>query len=157
MTITEIRVSIEPHHNRVLAYFRLTLDNCLIITNVRLISGDRKKYVAMPSRKSKKGCKSCGSRISMDATYCSVCGNKFPATDMPPVIKSNDFRRDIYHDVVHPIDPALRSEFEQRILRAYIMCITARLEDAIVRFHDNDEIEVTPFCHIKEVLHESNF
>lgn len=55
MNITDIRLKIVEDHNRLKAIAAITIDNCFVIHELRIIEGDDGLFVAMPSRKLANG------------------------------------------------------------------------------------------------------
>ena len=55
MEITDIRIRKVESEGKLKAYVTLTFDGCFVIHNLKIISGQAGTFVAMPSRKTKKG------------------------------------------------------------------------------------------------------
>ena len=55
MEITDIRIRKVDAEGKLKAYVTLTFDNCFVVHNLKIISGQAGTFVAMPSRKTKKG------------------------------------------------------------------------------------------------------
>jgi stage V sporulation protein G len=54
MEITEIKIY-PISQEQLKAYVTITLDNCFVIRDLKIIQGDRRLFVAMPNKKDKKG------------------------------------------------------------------------------------------------------
>jgi len=54
MEITEIKIY-PINQDQLKAYVTITLDNCFVIRDLKIIQGDRRLFVAMPNKKDKKG------------------------------------------------------------------------------------------------------
>jgi len=54
MEITEIKIY-PINQEQLKAYVTITLDNCFVIRDLKIIQGDRRLFVAMPNKKDKKG------------------------------------------------------------------------------------------------------
>lgn len=54
MEITEVRV-FPTRENRLLAYVSITLDDCFVIRDLKIIQGDSGLFVAMPARRREDG------------------------------------------------------------------------------------------------------
>jgi stage V sporulation protein G len=54
MEITEIKIY-PVNQDQLKAYVTITLDNCFVIRDLKIIQGDRRLFVAMPNKKDKKG------------------------------------------------------------------------------------------------------
>ena len=55
MEITDIRIRKVDSEGKLKAYVTLTFDGCFVVHNLKIISGQAGTFVAMPSRKTKKG------------------------------------------------------------------------------------------------------
>ena len=55
MEITDIRIRKVETEGKLKAYVTLTFDGCFVVHNLKIISGQAGTFVAMPSRKTKKG------------------------------------------------------------------------------------------------------
>lgn len=54
MTITEVKV-FPVNEDRLKAYVTITLDNCFVVRDLKIIEGNTGLFVAMPSKKRKDG------------------------------------------------------------------------------------------------------
>jgi stage V sporulation protein G len=55
MEITDIRVRRVGGEGKLKAYVTVTLDNCFVVHNIKVIHGRSGTFIAMPSRKTKTG------------------------------------------------------------------------------------------------------
>ena len=55
MELTDIRVKKVPGDKKLKAYVSVTFDNCFVVHNVKIVEGNAGLFVAMPSRKTKRG------------------------------------------------------------------------------------------------------
>ena len=56
MEITSVKVhKTEREGSRMKGYATVTLDDCFVVRNIRIIEGDEKLFIAMPSRKTPNG------------------------------------------------------------------------------------------------------
>ena len=55
MKVTDIRLKPVDGHNRLKAIAAITIDDCFVIHELRIIEGDEGLFVAMPSRKLANG------------------------------------------------------------------------------------------------------
>ena len=55
MNITDVRIRKVETDNRMKAIASITLDDCFVIHDLRVIQGDEHLFVAMPSRKTSDG------------------------------------------------------------------------------------------------------
>lgn len=123
MTITELRIDILPahvHDGRLLACFSLILDNVLVIHGVKLIDGDRGKFIAMPAEKVKDRCHKCQRKNLLDQQFCGWCGAKLlPGRKEAWIAASPGDRPKLFQDVIHPLHNSLRRTIEQACIDAY--------------------------------------
>ena len=55
MQITELRIRKVEDEGKLRAYVTVTLDNCFVVHNVKIIEGQNGLFIAMPSRKTVNG------------------------------------------------------------------------------------------------------
>ncbi|MFP4179994.1 MAG: septation regulator SpoVG [Spirochaetaceae bacterium] len=55
MEITDIRIRKVSAEGKLKAYVTVTFDDCFVVHNVKIIEGKNGAFIAMPSRKTKKG------------------------------------------------------------------------------------------------------
>jgi len=55
MELTDIRIKKVPSDRKLKAYVSVTFDNCFVVHNVKIVEGNVGLFVAMPSRKTKRG------------------------------------------------------------------------------------------------------
>ena len=55
MKITDVRLKKVEGHNRLKAIASVTIDDCFVIHELRIIDGDNGLFIAMPSRKLPEG------------------------------------------------------------------------------------------------------
>ena len=55
MKITEVKINLTPDQLPLLAFSSITIDNCFVVHDLRIISANGKIFVAMPSKKIKDG------------------------------------------------------------------------------------------------------
>ena len=55
MKITEVRIMPVDEDPRLKAYVIITLDECFVVRDIKVIDGERGLFVAMPSKKTKNG------------------------------------------------------------------------------------------------------
>src|SRR3972149_4404393 len=77
MVITEVRVKLVNRPNdKLRAFCSITLDNALVVRDLKIIEGAKGPFVAMPSRKLTDRCPKCGGENHIMAKYCNDCGCK---------------------------------------------------------------------------------
>lgn len=117
MNITEIRVKLVPgERDKLRGFATLTLDDCLVVRDLKIIEGERGLFVAMPSRKLQDKCPACAGKNALRARYCNDCGERLRAGRGE---RDERGRVRLYADIAHPIHQAGRDELQRMILAAY--------------------------------------
>lgn len=116
MEITEVRVKlVENKDDRLKAFCSMTIDNCFVVRDVKIIEGTGGLFVAMPSRKMSDHCE-CGAKNYLRARYCNNCGKKLSEDRAS---KSNRGRLKLHADIAHPINAECRDMIQDTIVKAY--------------------------------------
>ena len=117
LNITEVRVKLIPaQRDKLLAFASVTIDNSLVIRDIKIIEGGERKFVALPSRTLCDRCMECGGKNYVRARYCSDCGAKL---DPERAEADERGRPRLYADVAHPIHQEARDHISGAILEAY--------------------------------------
>lgn len=117
MVITEVRVKLVNRPNdKLRAFCSITLDNALVVRDLKIIEGAKGPFVAMPSRKLTDRCPKCGGKNHLRANFCNDCGARLPVRRK---IAMEDGRQKLYADVAHPIHAQCREEMQGHILRMF--------------------------------------
>ena len=117
MEITEIKVKVvQKGDDKLLAFASVTFDNSFVVRDIKIISGAKGLFIAMPSRKMTGRCPRCGCKNHLRASYRNDCGNK-----LPPVRGDLDERgrAKLHADIAHPINSRCRQSIQQAIMKAY--------------------------------------
>lgn len=116
MEITEIRVfPKEGQDKKLKAYTTVTLDNCFVVRNIKVIQGSTALFIAMPSRKMKAPCTKCNFKNEVGSKYCNQCGSNLPIKEhVDPADAKMEHR-----DIAHPITQKFREYLQSKILEAY--------------------------------------
>jgi len=117
MNITEIRIKLlASQRDKLRGFASVTIDDCLVIRDIKIIEGGRGLFVAMPSRKLCDRCPACAGKNPIRARYCNDCGHRLG-------VERGDIddrgRPRLYADISHPINQAARDYVQNRILEAY--------------------------------------
>lgn len=102
MQITDVRIRKLMSGGRLRAVVSITIDDMLAVHDIKVVQGEERLFVAMPSRKDENG---------------------------------------VFRDVVHPISPAARKLFEEKILEAYeqqTALLAAEAESAVFKVEEPD-------------------
>ncbi|MBK7645362.1 MAG: septation protein SpoVG family protein [Planctomycetes bacterium] len=117
MNITEIRIKLLFNsRDKLRGFASVTLDNLLVVRDIKIIEGGRGLFVAMPSRKLCDRCSSCAAKNPIRSRYCSECGARLSEGrgDL-----DERGRPRLYADIAHPINQEARDFVQSQILRAY--------------------------------------
>jgi stage V sporulation protein G len=117
MEITEVRVKLlDSHPDKLRAFASITLDDRVVIRDLKIIDGANGLFIAMPSRKLCDRCPSCGGKNHLRARFCNDCGRRMRADRGP---QDERGRMRLYADIAHPIHQEARNFLEQCVIRAY--------------------------------------
>lgn len=121
MKITEVRVyPKEDGDKKLRAFATITLDDCFVVRDVKIIEGTKGYFVAMPSRRMKEPCPKCGHRNAVRSKYCNQCGAGLPPAPVETEAPAEPGVRQSEHkDVAHPITAECREYIQRTVLEAY--------------------------------------
>ena len=117
MEITEVRIKLmEEPGERLQAFCSITLDDCFVVRDLKIIEGATGPFVAMPSRKLTAHCAQCGSKNHLRAAHCNQCGARLREQAL---VKDEEGRAKLYADIAHPINSVCREMIQKRVIEAY--------------------------------------
>jgi stage V sporulation protein G len=117
MNITEIRIKLVPGgRDKLRGFASMTLDDSLVIRDLKVIEGQRGMFVAMPSRKLHDKCPDCGGKNPLRANFCNECGSRL-ARDRGDLDDRGRVR--LYADIAHPIHRDGREQVQSRVVDAF--------------------------------------
>lgn len=117
MEITEVRIKLmEEPGERLQAFCSITLDDCFVVRDLKIIEGSTGPFVAMPSRKLTAHCPNCGCKNHLRAAHCNQCGARLREQQL---VKDDEGRAKLYADIAHPINSACREMIQKRVIQAY--------------------------------------
>ncbi len=117
MDITEVRVKLlDSHPDKLRAFASITIDDCLVVRDLKIIDGAHGLFIAMPSRKLCDRCPSCGGKNHLRARFCNDCGRRLRGDRGG---QDERGRMRLYADISHPIHQKARDFLEERVLAAY--------------------------------------
>ena len=124
MEITEVRVFMRASkEGKLRAYVSITLDNCFIVRDLKVIEGKKGLFVAMPSRKLRQSCSKCGHPNVLDSKFCNNCGSPIEAISRKETVyprkAEGEPRQDTHKDIAHPISVEYRDYVQKMVLEAY--------------------------------------
>ena len=116
MQITEIRIKLmEGSEDRLRAFCSITIDDCFVVRDLKIIDGSNGPFVAMPSRKLTGHCGRCNHKNHLRATYCNHCGAKVKNSSD----SGYDAPQKLYADVAHPINSQCREEIQSVVIAEF--------------------------------------
>ncbi len=117
MEITEVRIKLmEDPSDRLCAFCSITLDDCFVVRDLKIIQGAKGAFVAMPSRKLSDRCPKCHSKNQIRASFCNQCGVKLHPER---ALKDDAGRSKLYADIAHPINSACRDMIQKKVITAF--------------------------------------
>jgi len=117
MEVTEIRIKLAANpENKLRAFCTVTFDDCFVVRDLKIISGARGPFVAMPSRKLADVCPHCRGKNHLRALHCNECGAK-----LSPDRAEHDEqgRAKLHADIAHPIHSEYRDYLQGLVLEAF--------------------------------------
>ena len=115
MEITEVRIKLmEDTDDRLQAFCSITLDDCFVVRDLKIIEGSNGPFVAMPSRKLTCHCGACGSKNHLRSNFCNQCGQKIRRGRDGA---DHDGRTKLYADIAHPINSDCREMIQSRVIQ----------------------------------------
>ena len=130
MNITEVRVKLlENQPDKLRGFGSITIDNFLVIRDLKIIEGANGLFIAMPSRKLCDRCSHCGGKNHLRARFCNDCGKRLRSDRGA---QDDRGRMRLYADIAHPIHQEARDFVEGRVLGAFHEEIERSKEDGYV-------------------------
>lgn len=138
MKVTEVRIKIldpaQAANERLSAFASITLDDCFVVRDLKIVFGEKGHFVAMPSRKLTDRCWRCGSKNRLQALYCDQCGQK---QAKGRAVTDAAGRAHLHADIAHPINAACREMIAAAVLEAYRAELAAsQLPGYVCGYHD---------------------
>lgn len=140
MEITEVRIKLmEDSDDRLQAFCSITIDDCFVIRDLKIIEGTSGPFVAMPSRKLTAHCPHCGMKNHLRSSFCNNCGGRLKDDRS---VRDQEGRAKLYADIAHPINSQCREMIQKHVIQEY----RAELERAeqpnyVSRYDDSYEDE----------------
>jgi stage V sporulation protein G len=117
MRITEIRIKLlQNARDKLRGFASVTVEDCVVLRDVKIIDGHKGLFVAMPSRKLCDRCPSCSGKNHIRARFCNDCGERL-GEERGGLDERG--RPRLYADICHPINQDARERVQSAILRAY--------------------------------------
>lgn len=149
MNITEIRIKlVQDLRDKLRGFASITIDDALVIRDIKIIEGARGLFVAMPSRKLQGRCAHCACKNPLRARFCNDCGRRIPE-HRGEVDDRGRVR--LYSDIAHPIHQEGRNLVQRKVVEAYGVELESSKREGWVaqRFDDLD-------YHLLDGAHDSH-
>ncbi len=155
MEITEVRIKLmEESEDRLRAFCSITIDNCFVVRDLKIIEGASGPFVAMPSRKLTERCNKCGYKNHLRSNFCNQCGVRLKSGSSSRSESEGNANK-LYADIAHPINQACRdviqlavvAEYRAELERAKLPGYKSRYDDEYsenVRPEVNDAVDSGP-------------
>jgi stage V sporulation protein G len=98
------------------AFCSVTFNDDFVVRDLKIITGSKGPFVAMPSRKLMDRCSRCGGKNHLRAKYCNDCGIKLNPNRAE---KDRRGRARLHTDISHPINSKFREILQDKILKAF--------------------------------------
>ena len=143
MEITEVRIKLIPANPNLQetlhAYCSVTFDDLFVVRDLKIISGPKGYFLAMPSRKLTDYCPFCSSKNHLRARFCSQCGRQLNENRAP---RAANGRAKLHADIAHPINGDCRKLLHQKVMAAYFEELRrAQAPDYVSRYDQYEEPE----------------
>ncbi|MFT4543020.1 MAG: stage V sporulation protein G [Planctomycetota bacterium] len=138
MNITEIRVRLLPkQRDKLRGFASITIDQSLVVRDIKIIEGGSGLFVAMPSRKLCDRCPGCSGKNHMRARFCNDCGERLKGLRS---MEDERGRPRLYADVAHPINQRSRDHVQTSVIEAFQLELERSKNDGYkaVEFSDLD-------------------
>ena len=117
MEVTEVRVKlVDNDDDRLKAFCSITLDDEFVVRDIKVIGGEGRYFVAMPSRKMSDHCPKCRGKNHLRARYCNYCGKPLPGNR---VQKDPSGRMKLHADIAHPINTQCRCHIQKAVVEKF--------------------------------------
>jgi stage V sporulation protein G len=130
----------EDAGERLLAFCSITLDNCFVIRDLKIIGGTTGPFVAMPSRRLTAHCGQCGGKNHLKAAFCNQCGARLK---QDATARDDEGRAKLYADIAHPINQTCRDAIQQKVIEAYHLEQERAKQPGYVSTYDDIDDEVS--------------
>lgn len=121
MEITDVAIRlVEQEGERLKAVCTMTIDDCFVVRDIKIVEGPYGLFVAMPSRRNRFRCPKCSHKNEFRARFCNACGARTPGSAASHQGDRTEQGRPLDHsDVAHPINSECREMIQRCIIEAY--------------------------------------
>jgi stage V sporulation protein G len=143
MEITEVRIKLmEESEDRLRAFCSITIDQCFVIRDLKIIEGVNGPFVAMPSRKLSARCGRCGNKNHLRSLYCNQCGARLRGPQDLKDVEGGNANK-LYADIAHPINQACRDLIQHCVIGEYILELERAKLPGYKSRYDDEYFETT--------------
>jgi len=136
MNITEVRVKLlENQPDKLRGFASITIENFLVIRDLKIIEGANGLFIAMPSRKLCDRCPACAGKNHLRARFCNDCGRRLQSGRGPHDERG---RMRLYADIAHPIHQRARDFVEAEVLSSFRNELKCSQEEGYVAISFDD-------------------
>ncbi len=150
MEITEVRIKLmEESEDRLRAFCSITIDNCFVVRDLKIIEGSYGPFVAMPSRKLTYRCPRCGNKNHIRSNFCNHCGSRL-REHLRDHQRDDESPNKLYADVAHPINQPCRDLIQKHVVEEYQLELERAKQPGYVSRYD-DAYEPEPESRHRDV------
>jgi stage V sporulation protein G len=134
--ITEVRIKLmESAEDRLRAFCSITLDDCFVVRDLKIIDGANGPFVAMPSRRLTSHCRTCNTKNHLRARFCNHCGRRLPSD----LVETDEHgRARLYADIAHPVNARCREMIQERVIGEFQLELERAQQPGYVSRYDDD-------------------
>ncbi len=114
--ITEVRIHLIQNDPRLLAFADVIMDDCFIIHDLKVVRGNDRLFINMPSRRVTDRCYRCNKPNAVMSRFCNWCGAE--QGDRRPPRDENGYNKS-HFDICHPITRDCRDIIAEAVLGEY--------------------------------------
>lgn len=115
MVVTDVRIRLVRNQHPLIAYAAVTFDGSFVVKEVKVVAGDDRLLVSMPSREIRDHCHRCGSPTPVSSRFCQDCGERLAENR---IVTDRNGRRQTHRDLLHPLTTQFRTAMDQAVLTA---------------------------------------
>jgi stage V sporulation protein G len=140
----------EDSRERLYAFCSITIDDCFVIRDLKIIEGQNGPFVSMPSRKLMAHCPRCHFKNHLRAAYCNQCGSRLPEDF---AVKDDSGRTKLFADIAHPSTWECRDMLQQVIIAAYREELRRSKEPGYVSSYRDIDGDARPAANVPSTPH----
>lgn len=110
ITRVNIRLANDSENPNLLCHASITLDDCLVIHDLKVIMGKNRRFVSMPQRRMTDRCHDCNAANPLSSYYCHACGFKLLNRQGHINIQG------ISLELLHPLTRECREAIEEEVI-----------------------------------------